>query len=155
MFLNSVLLFVVLFYVYPLKFVFETWLGADRERDVFGGDWESTRTMMTIYAIGYIAVFVVFALLYHHAYRLRTRLGLTESETIYARAHIAQCAVMVAVGFISIAVAQTVPLRWAAAGAGLSYFLIGPAQYFVGSHYGRLTLAADARERKSPEKQPA
>src|SRR5205807_2920860 len=68
--LNSVLLFVVLFYVYPLKFVFTLIVG-----QFSGGALATSRTeemiqvqqapiLMLIYSLGFAAVFVVFALFY-------------------------------------------------------------------------------------------
>ena len=125
MILNSVLLFLVLFYIYPLKFVFTSWLGGGASFS----DWEQVRSMMTLYAIGFIAVFVVFGLLYMHAYRMRRQLELTEDDVFYAYSQIGECGVMVAFGLVSIVLAQTMPLRWSAFAAGFVYMLIGPMQY--------------------------
>jgi uncharacterized membrane protein len=140
-FLNSVLLFVILFYVYPLKFVFSAILRD--ERTVFSSI-EQVRTVMAVYGGGYVAVFAVFALLYLHAYRLRHRLQLTRAEIVVAQAHVAECAVMIGVGLVSIATALFGPSRWSAMLSGFSYFLIGPAQYVVGVRYGRLRKLAEA-----------
>ena len=126
-FLNSLLLFVVLFYVYPLKFVFTAWFSSNHE-SVFSS-WEQVRSMMTIYALGFIAVFVVFSLMYHHAFRKRVQLELTEEDVFFALEHIVECLVMVSIGLLSILIAQTAPLRGAAMMAGFSYGLIGPAQW--------------------------
>src|ERR1700678_3660226 len=57
-FLNCALLFFVLFYVYPLKFLFSV---------VFDGyelEAAETRVLFTIWSLGYAAVFTVFTLLY-------------------------------------------------------------------------------------------
>ncbi|HEX7050855.1 MAG TPA: TMEM175 family protein, partial [Longimicrobiales bacterium] len=148
-FLNSVLLFVVLFYVYPLKFVFSSWLNRG-VGDIFtSGD--QVRLMMTIYAIGFMAVFIVFALLYHHAYALRERLGLSRREALDARSHIADCLVMIGAGAASIVVTQAVPLRWAAPLGGMTYFLIGPAQFLNGRYWGRRIRELGERERNAVE----
>jgi uncharacterized membrane protein len=65
-FLNCVLLFFVLFYVYPLKLLFAT---------VFNNSGkiaaEQARVLFMIYGAGYAAVFLVLALLYLHAWRKR------------------------------------------------------------------------------------
>jgi uncharacterized membrane protein len=129
MFLNSVLLFVVLFYIYPLKFVFTSWLGGAESNGSFS-NFEQLRSMMTLYAAGYIAVFAVFGLLYFHAYRMRQQLELAEDDVFFALEHLGECMVMVTVGFVSILVAQTLPLPWAVPAAGFSYMLIGPAQWY-------------------------
>jgi uncharacterized membrane protein len=127
MFLNSVLLFVVLFYIYPLKFVFTSWLGAGPSTF---SSWEQLRAMMTLYSAGYVAVFVVFGLMYVHAYRQRRLLNLDADDVFFAIEHAAECAVMVLIGLISIILAQTTPVRAAPAAAGFVYMMIGPAQWY-------------------------
>src|SRR3712207_6662496 len=71
--LNLLLLFVVLFYVYPLKFVFTMLLGG-----VFGGPrptgpatFVSGATLMLIYSLAVFVLVLIFALLYWHALRSR------------------------------------------------------------------------------------
>lgn len=134
-FLNSMLLFVVLFYVYPLKFVFTVWLGP-ADGPIFSSS-SQLQLMMTVYGLGFVAVFAVFALLYRHALATRERLDLTELEVLKARERVAECLVMVGVGVLSIGVAQVLPSRWAPPVAGSTYFLIGPAQYARGRYHGR------------------
>ena len=131
--LNSILLFVVLFYVYPLKFVASFLLGGNA-RDAFRSV-DQIPDAMAIYGLGFVAVFGVFALMYHHAWRLRDRLRLTPLEVWSAREHVANCSIMVAVGLISVALAQSIPHWSAGMLSGFSYFLIGPAQYFNGRYF--------------------
>lgn len=89
--LNGALLFVVLFFVYPLKFLF-TWLiksftGADTTVHLANGSIEKairpeqTGSLMLIYGLGYVAVFCIFVLLHLHAYRRRKELELSPVET--------------------------------------------------------------------------
>lgn len=66
-FLNCVLLFFVLFYVYPLKFLFTAMF------DSAEISAPEMRALFTIWSLGYAAVFSVFALLYLHAWRIRSR----------------------------------------------------------------------------------
>lgn len=129
--LNSILLFVVLFYVYPLKFVATFILSSGKGS--FFSDWDQVSSAMTLYGTGFVAVFLVFALLYHHAYRLRDRMKLTPGEALLARQGTVECLVMVGAGLVSIVLAETVN----AMVAGFSYFLIGPAQYANGVYFGR------------------
>ena len=67
-FLNLVLLFLVLFFVYPLKFVstlvFSQLTGSDIAQGVGRSEASS---LMRIYAAGFMAVFTLFALMYVHA----------------------------------------------------------------------------------------
>jgi uncharacterized membrane protein len=114
--LNAALLFVVLFYVYPLKFVFTflismfTGRGArvrmsngTIETMVESGD--QVATLMIIFGIGYIAVFGVFVLLYWHALRQRDQLELNELEIFDTRTDIRESALNVGIAVISIAFA--------------------------------------------------
>jgi hypothetical protein len=114
--LNLVLLFVVLFYVYPLKFVFSflvsmvTGQGA-RVRLPNGSvatmveNADQVGMLMLIFGIGYIAVFGLFVLLYSHAYRNRERLDLNELEIFDTRGDIRESALMVGIAGISISIA--------------------------------------------------
>jgi uncharacterized membrane protein len=126
MMLNSVLLFVVLFYIFPLKFVFTAWLGGGKTFSNF----EQIRSMMTLYSAGYCAVFVVFGLMYYHAYRKRAELALNDDDVFFAVQHIGECGVMVFVGALSVVLAQTVPVRQSALAAGFVYMIIGPLQWY-------------------------
>jgi uncharacterized membrane protein len=98
-FLNLVLLFLVLFFVYPLKFVstrvFSQLTGSDIAQGVGRSEASS---LMRIYAAGFMAVFTLFALMYVHAYRLRNALGLSPVEALETRFAIQENAIMVAVG---------------------------------------------------------
>ena len=63
---NCALLFTVLFYVYPLKFLYTlviaSFTGESAFRHALGRPGDGVR-LMTIYGLGWIAVFVIFALL--------------------------------------------------------------------------------------------
>ena len=133
--LNSLLLFVVLFFVYPMKFVAAFLLGGVRGAFT---SWEQVPLMMAIYGFGFMAVFAVFAAMYRHAYRLRDRLGLTAAEAHEARAKIAECLVMVGVGLISVLCALLVPGPAASPISGFSYFLVPFAQWYVARRMHRL-----------------
>src|SRR6266404_7036039 len=84
MLLNAALLFIVLFYVYPLKFVFSLLvnelMGIHPEIKLPDGtvepmiNPEQSGTLIIIYGLGFVAVFLMFTLLYAHAYRRRAKL---------------------------------------------------------------------------------
>jgi len=111
--LSAVLLFVVLFYVYPLKFLF-TFLvsmvtGGHGEVRLPNGTVEGmvesagqVRSLMIIFSAGYIAVFGVFVLLYTHAYRRRSQLELNELELFDTRQDIQHSALNVVIATVSI-----------------------------------------------------
>ena len=114
--LNGVLLFVVLFYVYPLKFLFSflvsMFTGGHGEVRLPNGTVEGmvenadqVSTLMIIFGAGYIAVFGVFALLFRHAYRRRSLLELNELEVFDTRTDIRESLLNVGIAAISIAFA--------------------------------------------------
>lgn len=128
-FLNSLLLFVVLFYVYPLKFTFSAMFSFFQGQGTAFSNYQlQLPLMMTIYAIGYIAVFLVFALMYLHAYRQRAALDLSAEDVFFAVDHVGSCLVMCAIGVLSVVLAWSVPWQLSGMVAGFSYGLIGPAQ---------------------------
>ena len=133
-FLNCVLLFFVLFYVYPLKFLFTT---------VFAGaeiSVSETRTLFTIWSLGYAAVFAVFSLLYLHAWRIRAQLELTPLEAIRTQLSLFDHLAMVFISLVSTVLARTVPDQYVGI-AGYVYFLV--PFYFTVAH-----SLADRRERQ-------
>ena len=107
--LNGALLFVVLFYVYPLKFLFSFLIArfttGHAEVRLPNGNVvgmiennEQMASLMTIFNLGYLAVFGVFVLLFWHAYRRREDLELNELERFDTResiqgirAHVRHC----------------------------------------------------------------
>jgi uncharacterized membrane protein len=128
--LNTILLFVVLFYVYPLKFLAKAFvarfLGVSYAGDIASISVNDLAQMFAIYGAGWAAVFVCFALMYSHAWRRRAAIGLSTADAQTARDYFGHYLVFAAVGAISTAVAL------ANAGIayglpGLMYFLMGPA----------------------------
>ena len=98
--LNSALLLVVLFFVFPLKFLFS--------RIVTTGNlpFDQLQPVFTIYGLGFTAVFLILALLYANAYRQRARLELTILEAFDTASDIWANASVAAVGLGSVALAQ-------------------------------------------------
>jgi Endosomal/lysosomal potassium channel TMEM175 len=114
--INAVLLFVVLFYVYPLKFLFSLLLniltGGHAEVRLPNGTVEAmvenagqVAQLMMIFGAGYIAVFGVFALLYWHAYRKRAQLDLNELEVFDTRTDIRESLLNVGIAVVSVTIA--------------------------------------------------
>jgi uncharacterized membrane protein len=87
--LNLALLFTILFFVYPLKFLFTVLLGDPtmRHTKVMTAHGlepailpQHRPWIYLIYSVGFVAIFAVFALLYRHAYKQREKLELNEFE---------------------------------------------------------------------------
>ncbi len=162
--LNAALLFVVLFYVYPLKFVWTLMvnlaMGADARvhlptgETVFPVRGEQMGSMMIVFGIGYAAVFAVFSLLYWRAYTKRAELQLTRLEVFDTRTELEEHLLNFGVGLFSISLAG-IGGRGFAALAGWSYVLIGPLLTVHGTIMGKkrrrleTALAASAPDSKT------
>src|SRR5260370_18502047 len=131
--LNAVLLFVVLFYVYPLKFLFtfliSLFTGGHGQVRLPGGveglmveNMGQVSILMIIFGAGYMAVFGVFALLYLHAYRGRETLGLNELEIFDTTKDIQESGLNVGVAALSVLIAVLGGGRLSCLG-GLTYML--------------------------------
>jgi uncharacterized membrane protein len=144
-FLNSALLFVVMFFVYPLKFVFTrlisgTMLGLGPSI-AEGLTPPDARMLMLVYSGGFVAAFLVFALLHWNALRRRRELELNRLEIFDARAGARKHLLSVAVGVASMLIAAVLPIQYLAY-SGLLFFLLGPLHgangYFNGRRRARL-----------------
>jgi uncharacterized membrane protein len=123
--LNALLLFVVLLYVYPLKFLFTMLFNGTAVAAILP---EQLKLLMAIYSSGYAAVFGLCALMYRHAYVRRVDLGLTPRQVFETRGQAGAMVVHLAFGAVSVALALVLPFNLVGI-AGLMYFLVGPAQW--------------------------
>lgn len=150
--LNAVLLFVVLFYIYPLKFLFGMLVG---QLLVGAGivraglrlaavvPPEKAHLLMILYSAGFVAVHVLFGSLYVRAYRQRGRLELDRVETAITRHALSRIGITAGIGLLSIAIAASGGPP-AAALAGWVYMLLGPALAVHGAVAGRRIRALRA-----------
>ena len=141
--LNCILLFLVLFYVYPLKFLFSLLFSPLTGAEMHGQfKWHEASLLMRIYAAGFAAVFGLFVLMYIHAYRLRRELDLNPVEVFSTRIAMQENAILAMIGLTSVCIAMKSP-EW----AGWIYCLIGPLLGVHGAIYGRrLRLLAEPAE---------
>ena len=133
-FLNCALLFFVLFYIYPLKFLFTA---------LFNGSEISAsevRALFTIWSLGYAAVFAIFALLYLYAWRVRAQLELTPLEAIRTQVSLLDQIAMVVIGLLATALARTVPDRYVG--------IVGPIYFLVPIYFTIAHSIAGRRERQ-------
>ena len=124
-FLTCVMLFLVLFYVYPLKFLFNVSVtsllfGAGPPAQMSGSQFS---TLLVIYGLGFAAVYAASALLYVHAYRLRDALELNELEKFDTRYLISRLLTLTAFGVVA-AILACIPIlrNW----SSMVYILIFP-----------------------------
>jgi uncharacterized membrane protein len=143
--LNTALLFVVLFYVYPLKFIARSFVarffGAQYAGDMAPITLSDLRQMFAIYGGGWAAVFVFVALMYHHVWRKRAALQLDADEAQHAIDYFGHYLVFSLVGGISallslsnVGVAFGVP--------GFAYGLMSPALMFYWRWRGKRKTSA-------------
>ena len=137
--LNCILIFLVLFYVYPLKFLFtlifssQIYLSQESPLAIKQNDIPH---LMIIYALGYILIYLMFILLYLHALKKAKEIELTEIEKFETKTKLFKNYILVAIGFLSILVSLIVSPAQAGI-AGLVYVLIGPALSFFYSYRAR------------------
>jgi len=133
--LNAVLLFVVLFYVYPLKFLFtflvSKFTGGHGEIRLPNGNVESMLdsesqmgSLMLIFGIGYFAIFLVFVLLHLHAYRRREQLELNTLERFDTISSIQESGLNCTIALVSILLVWLGGYHYAGL-AGVTYMLTG------------------------------
>src|SRR5688500_3767128 len=96
--LNTALLFIVLFYIYPMKFLFSFVTG-----EIIGP--MNGRGLMIIYGLGFVGIFALFLLMYAHAYRLRDELELNQVEVYDTVTNMWMYASYIAIGLLSCAIA--------------------------------------------------
>jgi uncharacterized membrane protein len=127
--LNAGLLFLILFFVYPLKYL-ATMLSAF-VRSLMEGAAQAplslydAKSSLIVLSAAYGAVFLMFLALYWHALTKADQLELTERERQFTRFACWQNCVHVAVGFGAALGAWLIPLPWSPF-AGFIYFFIGP-----------------------------
>ena len=137
--LTGLLLFVVLFFVYPLKFMwslpFAGVQGTDITDEVITQD--QIPVLFEIYGAGVVATFAILAAMYAHAYRIRAVLELAPVEVLDTRVQIYRNLGFVAIGLVSILVAA-ITARFApqqVGDAGLVYFSIGSVEWILGEYH--------------------
>ena len=119
--INFALLFVVMFYVYPLKFLFTL-------ATVGGQMLMSPRELtylMLLFGVGFTAIYALLATLYANALRQKTTLQLSPAEVLLTKGYLVGSLGVAAIGLLSCGVALLLPARQAGY-AGLTYLLISP-----------------------------
>lgn len=150
--LNAMLLFVIVFFVYPLRFVFgivveivrggQPWLQTHDGVPVLSGtQWPA---LMTVFSAGYLAVFLLFALMHLNAYRLRDALDLSPLERYDTLDNVRESLLNVGIAVVSVLLAQFGGERgplW----SGVVYWAVGPMMFAHGMISGRWRKRVQAR----------
>jgi uncharacterized membrane protein len=122
--LNTALLFLVLFYIYPLKFMFQVVTG-----QIHGA--ADAATLFLVYGLGFAGIFALYLLMYVHAWRKREELELNALERHDTKTAMWMFGSYVAIGLLSSIMGLTLPDRLMSL-PGLSYFLLGPVSAAIG-----------------------
>jgi len=136
--LNAVLMFIVLFYVYPLKFLFTLLFssyiyGANTPFHISDKQFPD---LMLVYSIGYIAIYSLFFLMYCHALRKKDALQLTKVELFDTRTKVYSNFILILIGLLSVCLVKVLPPGQIAI-AGIIYCIIGPVFFIYFSVRGR------------------
>lgn len=136
--LNSALLFVVLIYVYPLKFIWTLFFSGSARVPAVQG-----RLLFLVYSGGFAAVFLLIAAMHVHAWRRRRELQLSPAEELIT----VECALSEAskagIGVLSILIALLAPAALVQC-AGWVYALIPIPLTIIGNSYGKRSRLAAA-----------
>jgi uncharacterized membrane protein len=142
-FLNSIFLVIVLFYVYPLKFLTKLslfvvavpfkidWLLTDLKTMMQGG---TMAELMIIYGVGASSVFFVLVLMYRYALAKKGELQLNEIEEFDTRVSIRTNTLQGLIPLMSVFIAVVFYKQMlVGAYAGTAYFLYGPVMAWHGN----------------------
>lgn len=150
--LNYAILLLVVFSVYPLKFLFTGWFAF-----MFGPNFGPTSVrslsldelyaLYGIYGVGMATIYIFYTLLFRHAWRKRDALQLTPIERIETRASIAEFQIQVAVCLLSVLLAwwRAHPIL-----PGVIYASLGPLLGYSGWRHRREVERLRAARNEQP-----
>jgi uncharacterized membrane protein len=141
--INYVILLLVLFSVYPLKFLFTTWLGSGTRLDSL----EQLYSLYRIYGLGFATIWLLYAALQTHALRQAAALKLTPVEVVMSRLQLNEFRLQIGVCLLSVSLTYMSVPPWL---PGITYALIGPLAGFNGWWHGRQVSRLLAQERVVP-----
>lgn len=139
--INSVLLFTVMIYVYPLKFLFTIAIGDASH--VFSSPYQ-VRELMVVYGAGWAAIYLCLAALYWNAWRQRRPLDLSPLETTLTVTYIWDFLGVAGTGLLCCLLAYVLPIDHVGH-APYCFFLIGVWKTAHGFLSRRAVRAARAR----------
>ena len=135
--LNMLLLFVVLLYVYPMKFLFSLiadqlfWtVSPEAVRSV-----TEVRQLMVTYGLGVIAVNAVLFMMHWRAHTKRVALQLTPESLVQLKGALLRNAFTGGVGLLSVLIAALT--QDTGMYSGMVYFLLWPLHHICGAYIGK------------------
>lgn len=138
--ITAVLLFIVLFFVYVMKYLY-AWLlshviGVGAQDLVGPLTMGAARLLMALFSVGFLAVCLVFVALYARAWRIRERLGLDEIERMVVKDEVVNWVALGGIPVVSLGLLATNVPGLIAAG-GWCYGFIGVVKFVTGLRHGK------------------
>lgn len=119
--LNALLLFVVLYYIFPLKSLINSWMG-DQRLSI-----EEFSSLFQLYSLGFLLIFLCYSLMYLRSYKKSKQLENSFELLFYTR----HFGIYVLIAAASILFAKFhIGLKYAL--PGMLYMLLGPLCYVHG-----------------------
>ena len=120
-FINSILLFVVLYYIFPLKSLINSMTGLQKL------SLDEIASLFQLYSLGFLLIFSCFSLMYLRAFK-KTKAANPNYQLLFYARHFG---IYIIVSFFSILFAKfQLGMLWAS--PGLIYMLLGPLCYWHG-----------------------
>ena len=138
--LNGLLLFLVLFSVYPVKFLatlvvnglfFNAFLGLEIPIAIERFSGSSYPYLYSLYALGFSALMTVFTLFYKEAWKLRDVYELNAYERFATLSSFYSYLFMALLPFAGILLVWVLPPGWGGHASGWLFFLIWPAALLI------------------------
>jgi uncharacterized membrane protein len=146
--MTMAILVMVLFFVYPLKFLFTMVTVGLFKLDLHDApNLESTSQadmLYVIYGLAFAGAWSLYAILYWRALRKRAELQLTPVEVLVTRSSLSEYLIHISVCLLSIVIALTTD---STSLPGYTYVLLWPLQTFSGIYFGRKVRALAAATR--------
>lgn len=114
-FFNSILLFVVLYYVFPLKSLIISWMGVQAIQP------EDLASLFVMYGFGFALIFLCYALMYYRAYRKTVNLDSSLDLLFYAQhfsLYVVTAILSITLGILKVGITFGAP--------GFFYAVLGP-----------------------------
>lgn len=141
--INYIILLLVLFSVYPLRFLFNAWLGGESGINSL----DQLFFIYRVYGLGFAGIWTLYVLLHGHALRRREQLQLDEIEVILTRLQRNEFRLQVGVCLLSVSLTYVTTVPWL---PGVAYGLIGPLAGVNGMRHGRQVQAVLKRRPRGP-----
>jgi hypothetical protein len=155
--LNSALLFSVLLYIYPLKFMFDSFMfqvfGLQTIPPVNRMSLTELANASVLYGLGFFVLMGLFTLLYLHAYRQRAMLGMTPMDAFDTRTLAGHHLVSAGVGLFAMLFALIGPRELAFLSPS-SFALMGPGHWAYGVSAEKRRKALQAQLAAADASQP-